>query len=68
MGPVRELAAVANRSTRRGGAGDEREDEQEIFKALSLGEGLPDGLRREKWRREEGLNGQSHVSKTSGRR
>lgn len=48
MGTVRELALVANRSTRRGGAGDEREDEQEIFKALSLGE---DELRREKWRR-----------------
>lgn len=38
MGAVRELALVANRSTRRGGVGDEREDEQEIFKALSLGE------------------------------
>lgn len=36
MGLVRELAVVANRSTRRGGAGDEGEDEQEIFKALPL--------------------------------
>lgn len=26
MGPVRELAVVANRSPRRGGAGDERGD------------------------------------------
>lgn len=36
MGLVRELAVVANRSTRRGGARDEGEDEQEIFKALPL--------------------------------
>lgn len=48
MGPVRELAVVANRSPRRGGAGDEREDEQEIFLAFSLAEGLSDRLRREK--------------------
>lgn len=53
MRPVRELAVVANRSIGRGGAGDEGEDEQEIFKALSLGECLLDGLRREKWRRVE---------------
>lgn len=38
MGSVSELAPVANRSTRWGGARDEREDEQEIFKAVSLGE------------------------------
>ncbi len=57
MRPVRELAVVANRSTGRGGAGDEREDEQEIFKALSLGECLLDGLRREKWRRGEEKSG-----------
>lgn len=47
MGPVRELA-VANRSTRMGRAGDEGEDEQEIFKALSLDGGLLDGLKRER--------------------
>lgn len=39
MGPVRELADVANRSTGRGGAGDEGEDELEVFKALSVGVG-----------------------------
>lgn len=44
MGAVRELALVANRLTRRGGAGDEREDEQEIFKALSLDEDEPEML------------------------
>lgn len=49
MGPVREVAVVANRSTGRGGAGDEEEDEQEIFKALLLCEGLLDGPKRETW-------------------
>lgn len=49
MGSVSELAPVANRSTRRGGARDEREDEQEIFKAVSLGE--DEQLRGEKWRK-----------------
>lgn len=62
MGPVTELAVVANGSTRMGRAGDEGEDEQEILKALSLGDW-------EEWRKgKEGLNRQSHVSKTSGRR
>lgn len=49
MGSVSELAPVANRSTRTGGARDEREDEQEIFKAVSLGE--DEQLRREKWKK-----------------
>lgn len=49
MGSVSELAPVANRSTRRGGARDERQDEQEIFKAVSLGE--DEQLRGEKWRK-----------------
>lgn len=47
MGPVTELAVVANGSTRMGRAGDEGEDEQEILKALSLGGCLQDRLRRE---------------------
>lgn len=39
---------MANRSTRMGRAADEGEDEQEIFKALSLDKGLLDGLKRER--------------------
>lgn len=66
MRSVRELAVVANRSTGRGGPGDEGEDEQEIFKALSLGECLLDGLRRVKWRRVEGKGkGKADVKLTS---
>lgn len=51
MGPVWESAAVANGSAGMGGAGGMREDEQEIFKALSLGERLSDTLMKEELRK-----------------
>lgn len=47
MDPDRELAVVANRSTVMGGAGDEGEDEQGVFKALSLDEVQWERLRRQ---------------------